>query len=65
MSDITTETPVPLPANDGEALTEQAATEPDAAPSDESRAPEEENESQIPGDPRALNEQQPPTKEAY
>jgi len=28
---------------------------------DDTSAPEEENESRIPGDPRALNEQQPPT----
>jgi len=32
---------------------------------DTSRAPEEENHSRIPGDPRDPNEQQPPFKEQY
>ena len=37
---------------------------PPAAP-DPTGSPEEENESEIPGDPRPLNENQPPTKEQY
>ena len=39
---------------DGEALAD-----------DSSRAPEEESQSQLPGDPRAPHEMQPPTKEQY
>lgn len=40
----------------------------DAGPAradDASQAPEEENQSQLPGDPRKPNEQQPPFKEQY
>ncbi len=65
MSDPTTENSAPLTSDDEEALTEQAATEPDAPEDDESRSPEEENASRIPGDPRPNNEQQPPTKDQY
>ena len=32
---------------------------------DATRAPEEEAQSQIPGDPRPVNQLQPPTKEQY
>jgi len=32
---------------------------------DETRAPEEESQSRIQGDPRPVNEQQPPTKEQF
>ena len=35
------------------------------AANDETRASEEESQSQIPGDPRPVNEEQPPTKEQY
>lgn len=37
----------------------------EASADDASRAPEEESQSEIPGDPRTLNEEQPPTKEQY
>ncbi len=37
----------------------------DAGASDETRAPEEESQSEIPGDPRPPHQTQPPTKEQY
>lgn len=44
---------------------ETAAPAPTRTSPSEDRAPEQENVSQPPGDPRAPNEQQPPTKEQY
>ena len=40
-------------------------TPPAPVAADPTGSPEEENESEIPGDPRPLNENQPPTKEQY
>ena len=44
---------------------EQTAFSGPTAAEDVTRAPEEENDSGIEGDPRALNEMQPPTREQY
>ena len=57
----------PAPEGDADDLANQTRTggEISNVENDETRAPEEEAQSQIPGDPRPVNQLQPPTKEQY
>jgi hypothetical protein len=63
-SDESRSTPITRPSEPSEPATARSVSGV-AVADDETRAPEEENESHLDGDPREPSEMQPPTSESY